>query len=314
MAEFRLHTLGCGSAKPTPRHNPACTVLDIRDRLFMIDCGEGAQKEFQRQRLKFNRLNHIFITHTHGDHILGLPGLLGTLALSGCDGEVTVHVFAEAIPLLKKMVSFFCGTLPYSLVFNPLQPEETIILDMKHLRVRTVPLRHRVPAVGFIFEEKEKARHLNREMADFHNLPLALRQRIKNGEDFTKEDGTIIPNHILTTPADPSFSYVHISDTAYIPELAEKIKGCTLLYHETTYLEQNIADAENRGHSTARQAAETALHAGAQALLTGHYSSRYRDESLFAEEAREVFPNVILNREGLEIDIPSLSDMFKARP
>lgn len=306
MSEFTLHTLGCGSAKPTPRHNPSCTVLNIRDRLFMIDCGEGAQKEFQRQKLKFNRLNHIFITHTHGDHVLGLPGLLGTLALSHCSGEVVVHTFPEAMKLLRKMVDFFCGPLPYSLRFEPVAMKEEVIYESKSLTVRTLPLRHRVPTVGYVFEEKPKPRHLNREMADFHKVPLAMRQQIKEGKDFMTPEGKIIPNEILTTPADPSASYAHISDTAYIPELAEKIGGVSLLFHETTYLSDNAAVALERGHSTAKEAAMTAVACGAKALLTGHYSSRYRDEKLFAEEARQVFPNVILNREGLSLDIQEI--------
>jgi len=272
----------------------------------MIDCGEGAQKEFQRRRLKFNKLNHIFITHTHGDHVLGLPGLLGTLALSKCDGELTIHTFPDAIHLLKKMVDFFCGALPYSLRWEPIEVAERVIFENKHLTVRTIPLAHRVPAIGFVFEEKPKERHLIREMADFHHVPVSMLSQIKCGADYVRDDGVVIPNEVLTSPADQSLSYAHISDTAYIPDLAGKIHGVTLLYHETTYLQEHAADALKRGHSTAREAAMVARDAEAGALLTGHYSSRYKNETKFAEEAREVFPNVILNHEGLSIDVSSL--------
>lgn len=307
MATFTLHTLGCGSAKPTPRHNPSCTVLDIRERLFMIDCGEGAQKEMQRQRLRMNRLNHIFLTHLHGDHCLGLPGLLGTLGLMGCEGEVSVHTFGHGIKILKRITDFFCGNLPYTLRFNEIDCTEAIVLETDALTIRTIPLEHRVPTVGYIFEEKPKPRHLIKEMLDFHQVPLSQRQFIKSGADFIKEDGTVIPNSMLTRDADPSLSYAHISDTSYMPGLADKIRGVDLLFHETTYLDENRAEAALRGHSTAKEAAMVARDAGAKALLTGHYSSRYKDEDLFRKEAEQIFGNVILNREGTEIRIDRLS-------
>lgn len=299
MSTFKIHTLGCGSAKPTVRHLPSCTVVNHRDNLFMVDCGEGAQRSFQMARLKFSRLNHIFLTHLHGDHVLGLPGLLSTLALGNEGGSITVHTFAEGEKILRTILDFFAKELSYELRFNVIRPEDAVILETPSLTVRTVKLHHRVPTVGFIFEEKPKLRHIRRDMIDFHQVPVAKIRDIKEGADFIKPDGTLIPNAMLTSAADPSLSYAHISDTIYMPGLAEKIGPVDLLFHETTYLDEHQAEAKARFHSTARQAAMVARDAGAKALLTGHYSSRYKDESRFVTEASEIFPNVILNHEGL---------------
>lgn len=301
MTDFGIYTLGCGSAKPTLRHQPSCTVVDHRNTLYMVDCGEGAQRSFQKMRLKFPRLRHIFLTHLHGDHVLGLPGLLSTLALGGNGGRMTIHTFEEGADILSKIIGFFARELSYDLDFNIIRPEDKVILDTPSLTVRTVRLRHRIPTVGYIFEEKPKPRHIIREMVDFHQVPVSRLAAIKAGEDFVKPDGTVIPNRVLTSDATPSHSYAHISDTIYMPELAEKIGPVDLLFHETTYLEENLGEARERFHSTARQAAAVARDAGAHALLTGHYSSRYKDDSMFKKEAEEVFSNVILNNEGLRL-------------
>ena len=303
MSTFTIHTLGCGSARPSLRHQPSCTVVEHRGSLYMIDCGEGAQLAFMRQHLSLSKLRHIFITHLHGDHVLGLPGLVSTLALSGNGGELTVHTFEEGARQLKAIIDYFCRDTPFNLSFNIIRPEEAVILETKSLTVRTIPLNHRIPTVGYVFEEKPKQRHINPSMTSFHNVPVAMMKKIKDGEDFIKPDGTIIPNKMLTTDADPSFSYAHISDTAYIPDIASKIGPVDLLFHETTYLDDLVEDARERGHSTARQAAMVARDAKAKKLLTGHYSSRYNDDSLFLKEAQEIYPNVILNKEGLRINL-----------
>lgn len=306
MPGFKIHTLGCGSAKPTVRHQPSSTVVEHNDTLYMVDCGEGTQRQFQMQRLKFSKLRHIFLTHLHGDHVLGLPGLLSSLALGGNGGKMTIHTFAEGEVILRQIIDFFAHDLGYDLEFNVIKPENAVILETPSLTVRTVKLRHRVPTVGYIFEEKPKQRHIRRDMIDFHGVPIYKINGIKQGADFVKPDGTVIPNHILTSDADSSLSYAHISDTIYMPELAEKIGPVDLLFHETTYLQSNAAEAKERYHSTAAQAAMVARDAGARALLTGHYSSRYKNEKDFLCEAKEVFPNVILNNEGLTINVKNV--------
>lgn len=299
MSTFVIHTLGSGSAKPTPRHQPSCTVVEHRGNLFMVDCGEGAQLAFMRQGLRFSRLSHIFLTHLHGDHVFGLPGLIGTLALSQIGGSLTIHTFEEGKTILSNIFETFNHNLPFDVHFNVIRQEEAVIYESSSLRVRTVPLRHTLPAVGYIFEEKPGLRHLRRDMCDFHGVPVYMFNNIKAGADFTRADGTVIPNNILTTPPSPPLSYAHISDTMYMPDLAPRIGPVDLLFHETTYLTDHAADAAGRGHSTAAQAAMVARDAGVKRLLTGHYSSRYADDEAFVREASTIFPNVIAGHEGL---------------
>lgn len=304
---FKIHTLGCGSAKPTLRHQPSCTVVEHHGNLYMIDCGEGAQLAFQHHHLKFSRLAHIFLTHLHGDHVFGLPGLVGTLGLAAMGGKLTIHTFEEGRRVLQSIFDYFSHDTPFDIEYNIIDPtREQIALETKNLIIRTVPLRHRVDAVGYVFEEKPSLPHIIKSECDFHGVPLSQYQAIKEGADFRKDNGLIIPNSRLVRPAAPPLSYAHLTDTSYFPELAASAGPVTLMMHETTYCDQHLADAAKRGHSTARQAATTARDAGAKWLLTGHYSSRYRDDNQFAEEARTIFPNVITNREGLVIDLNTL--------
>lgn len=303
MATFSLNVLGCGSAKPTPEHMPSCSVLNVRDSLYMIDCGEGAQLGLRRKGLKLNRLNHIFLTHLHGDHVFGLPGLLGTMGLMGREGHITIHTFESGIRILKEIIGYFCSDMPYEIRFNAIKAERAVIYEDVRLRIRTIPLKHRVPCVGYVFEEQPKPRHLDMAAVNFHGVPRSMYSAIKSGESFQKENGLIIPATALTKPPTPSYSYAHIGDTSYIPAIADEIGPVDLLYHESTYLTQHEADAKKRGHSTARQAAMMARDCGAKQLLLGHYSSRYKDDCLFAAEAREVFPNVIAAREGLTVNV-----------
>lgn len=306
MSDFNIHILGCGSAKPSGRHNPSSTVVDYRGNLYMIDCGEGAQQQMMRQHLKMSRLHHIFLTHLHGDHVFGLPGLLGTLALTRKGGGVTVHTSAEGKRILSEILDFFARDTDLEITFHVLDPHESqIAFENDSICVRTVPLNHRVDCMGYLFEEKPKLRHIRRDMIDFHNIPFTKIADIKRGDDYVTADGKVIANELLTTAAPPSYSYAHISDTRYIPTLAQTIKGTDLLFHETTYLDSDKGLARERYHSTSTEAATVARDAGAGMLVTGHYSSRYRNDQLFAMEAKKVFPNVILGNEGLKIDVTS---------
>lgn len=303
MEKFDVHVLGCGSAKPSPYHNPSSTVVDFRDNLFMIDCGEGAQKEFQRQHLKLSRLNHIFLTHLHGDHVFGLPGLIGTMALSGLEGDITIHTFDDGKKILSEIFNYFNRGLPIEVKFNVIKPEEAVIFESNTLIVRTLPLDHKIPAVGFVFEEKPRLRHIDRAMCDFHGVPLWAFNSIKAGEDFAKPDGVVVANRLLTKDPTPPRRYAHISDTAYMPGLAGKIRGVDLLFHESTYLSDNLDKARERGHSTATQAAQVAADAHVGRLLIGHYSSRYKNDGLFLKEAQTLFHNAVLGNEGLVLHI-----------
>lgn len=304
MAKFQIDYLGCGSATPTERHLPSCQVVDFRDRLLMIDCGEGAQLEFRRMRLKFSRLNHIFISHLHGDHFLGLPGLLSTLALHDTGGSVTIHTFREGIDILRKIMSVFCKETSFEIIYDEIEPARGTVLDDKSLTVECFPLYHRVPAVGYLFREKPKQRHLRGDMVKFHNIPVSQLVAIKEGADFVTDDGRVIPNSVLTTDADPAMSYAYCSDTMFDERVAEAVIGVDTLYHESTYLEDNAHLAGARGHSTAAQAGRIATMAGARRLVLGHYSKRYGDDMAFAREAAATFSGAIIPaREGLRLDL-----------
>lgn len=304
MAKFQIDILGCGSATPTARHQPSCQVVNFRDKLFMIDCGEGAQSQFRRMGLKFSRLNHIFISHLHGDHLFGLPGLLSTMALHEISGSVTVHIFRDGARLMKEWMDFFNRNSPFEIVYDIIEEgERRVVYEDSGLTVETFPLYHRTPCTGFIFREKEKLRHLRSDAVKFHAVPVSMLKSIKEGADFVKEDGRVILNSMLTSDPDPTMSYAYCSDTMMDMRVAEDIKGVDTVYHEATYDDSLETQARERGHSTARQAATIAVAAGAQRLIIGHFSKRYDSEEILLREAREVFPEVILANEGLKIDL-----------
>lgn len=305
MAKFQVIILGCGSATPSARHQPSCQVVDFRDKLFMIDCGEGAQSQFRRQGLKFSRLGHIFISHLHGDHVFGLPGLLSTMSLHEVQGRVTIHVFREGAELLKSWLDFFLRESSLEIVYDIIEPGESrVIYEDSGLTVETFPLYHRVPSTGFLFREKPKLRHLKGDMVKFHNVPVSQLQHIKEGADFVKEDGTVVPNSALTTDADPVMSYAYCSDTLHSLRVARAIEGVNTVYHESTYDDSLKKQAHDRGHSTAAEAADVAKIAGAERLILGHFSKRYVDgEDILLKEAQALFPNTVIANEGLRVDL-----------
>lgn len=304
MSYFNVTILGCGSAMPTLRHLPSSQVVSFHDRLFMIDCGEGTQLQMRRYGIPYGRLHNIFISHLHGDHFLGLPGLLSTLSLHDINGEITIHICREGAELLKTILAVLCRDAPYTLRYNVFDPSAAgIIYEDRTLTVENFPLHHRVPCSGFIFREKQGPRHMRGEMAKFYNIPHWQIPAIKDGADFVTADGTVIPNAHLTTEPSPAGSYAYCSDTAYDPRVAEAIAGITTVYHEATYGDDNEAKAGARGHSTARQAARIAAAAGASKLIIGHYSKTITDSAALAAQAAEEFKNVIAADEGLKIDI-----------
>ncbi len=303
-SNLTLNILGCGSATPSRRHLPACQVVEHNRELLMIDCGEGAQRSMMMQGLNFTRLRHIFISHLHGDHCLGLPGLLSTLSLHQMGGTLTVHTFEEGAEIFSKMVDFFCRERSFDLQFNILDPTvRQTAVETKSLIVEAFPLHHRVPTVGFLMREKPKQRHIIADAVKFFNVPVARMKDIKDGADFITPDGQVIANSRLTRDADPSASYAYCSDTLFDRTLADVVKGVDLLYHEATYADDATAKARERFHSTASQAARIALAAEAKRLVIGHYSKAYKDESQHLEQARAIFPETILANEGLRLDI-----------
>ena len=302
MADFDVHILGCGSATPSLRHLPACQVVDFRNRLMMIDCGEGAQLSLRRQHLKFSRLTDIFISHLHGDHFLGLPGLLSTLALHQEGGSLTIHIAEDGARLLRSIMNVLCRETSFELKYDIFDPEKGgVLIDDKSLTVTAFPISHRVPCSGFRFDEKPKMRHIRGDMVKFHNVPVYKMNEIRAGADFVTPDGHIIPNAVLTSDANPNVSYAYCSDTMYDERIVEHVEGVDVLYHEATYGDDKDFKAAPRGHSTARQAAEIARKAGVGKLVIGHFSKSYTDEAPLVEQARQIFPNTVAAYEGMVI-------------
>lgn len=305
MSYFKVNYLGVGCATPTVRHNPAAQLVDYHKHHMLIDCGEATQLQMQRYHHSFAGIDHIFISHLHGDHFLGLPGLLSTLSLHDIGGTVTVHTFAEGVELIRRVVDYVCRDRSYTLEFNVITPgTEQLLYDDNNLTVRSFPLYHRVPCVGFRFDEKPKLRHINGEMAEYYKVPHYLMNELRAGADLVLPDGTVIDNERLTTDPSPSLSYAYCSDTVYDERVARAVEGIDTLYHEATYGDDGAAKAMPRGHSTARQAARIAALAGARRLVLGHFSSSIQDEAALAQQAAEEFGGeVIIGAEGLTIDL-----------
>lgn len=304
MEPFRLHILGCGSALPTLKHFPTSQIVECRGKLFMVDCGEGAQLQMRRAGLSFTKMGHIFISHLHGDHCLGLIGLLSTFGLVG--RTAAMHVYADKAlgPMLEQQLSFYCHDLGYAVEFHPIDTScRKVIYEDRSLSVETLPLEHRMPCCGFLFREKPPLPHIRREMIDLYDIPVSQIQNIKLGADWTLPDGTVVPNSRLVAEADKPRAYAYVGDTRYLTHLHEQLDCVTTLYHEATYGEDHTANAEKYCHSTARQAGLVARDAGVGQLLLGHYSSRYDDEQVLLREAQGVFPRTRLVNEMDVIEI-----------
>lgn len=304
MEKFELYILGCGSALPTTRHFPTSQVLNVRDKLYMIDCGEGAQLQFRKSRLKFSRLNHIFISHLHGDHCFGLWGLISTLNLLGRTAELHIYSPRGLEALLLPTLAFFNRQMTYRVLFHEFDTDKpSLVYEDRSLTVTTIPLRHRIPCCGFLFAEKQGLNHIVRVMVDFYKVPLFEMNRIKNGADYVTPEGEVVPNRLLTRPADPPRRYAYCSDTICLPEIAGQLHGVDLLFHEATFASDNLGRAKETYHTTAVQAAELARSAEVKKLLIGHFSARYEDESVLLEEAREIFPETLLASEMLCVQV-----------
>lgn len=304
MQPFRMHVLGCGSALPTLRHYPSMQVVECRGKLFMIDCGEGAQLQIRRSGLSFSKIGHVFISHIHGDHCFGLIGLISTMGLLG--RTATLHVYAPVAleDMLRRQMALFCHDLGYEVVFHAVDTtEHKVVYDDRSLSVETLPLDHRMPCCGYLFREKPTLPHIRRDMIDLYGVPTWQINNIKAGQDYLCPDGTVVPHERLVVAADAPRAYAYCSDTRYMPTLPAMLSGVTTLYHESTYGEDNKAMAEKYYHSTAAQAAQVAAQADVRQLILGHYSSRYDDEQLLLREARQYFQNVCLSSEMHVFDL-----------
>ena len=300
---MKLHILGCYAATPRTLSNPTSQVLDIKNHLFLIDCGEGTQVALRKHKIKFSRISHIFISHLHGDHFFGLPGMVSTFQLLGREKEL--HIYGpkgikEAITLLLKVGNSWTR---YPLIFHELTSKESVLLyEDDKVKVTTIPLAHRIYTNGFLFQEKPQERSLNVAAVSKYNIDKAYYRVVKQGKDVTLEDGQVIPNSELTFDPPPPKSYAYCSDTVYDPSIVPLLKQADLLYHEATFLESESELARKTKHATAKEAATIAKEAGVHQLLLGHFSTRYKDTTMFAKEAQTVFPNVLLAEDGKEID------------
>jgi ribonuclease Z len=297
--KLKLHILGCYAAAPRTTTHPTAQVLELRNQLFLIDCGEGTQIELRRYGIRFTRIRHIFISHLHGDHFFGLPGLISTFRLLGREQEL--HIYGpkgirEAITLLLKLGQSWTN---YPLIFHELESREPQqILEDESLTVTTIPLKHRIYTNGFLFAEKPGKRKFNAVAARKYGIDRAYYRKIKDGADFTAEDGTLIKNELLTFDPGPVLKYAYCCDTSYNPEMVPYLKNADVLYHEATFLESEALLSQETGHSTATDAARIAKAADVGTLILGHYSTRYKSISPFREEALAIFPNVELAEDG----------------
>ena len=279
-------------------------MVEVREKVFMLDCAEGTQMQLRRCRVRFTKLSHVFITHLHGDHCFGLIGMISTFGLLGRTATLQIHAPEALGPELDHQIKFFTHDLGFAVEFHPVDTMvRQIVYEDKSTKVESIPLEHRVPCCGYLISEKPTLPHIRPEMMKCYEIPMSQVNNIKNGADWTTPDGEVIPHERLVRPADPVRSYAYISDTRYLPHLGEQLKGVSTLYHESTYGEDRLSSAEKYCHSTARQAALVAREAGVGKLLLGHYSSRYDDENVLLAEAKNVFENCFLTNEMGVFDV-----------
>lgn len=301
---MKLTILGCYAATPRTLSNPTSQVLEIKNRVFLIDCAEGTQVQLRKSKVKFSKINHIFISHLHGDHFYGLVGLISTFML--LNRESDLHVYGpkgikEIILLQLRASGSFTG---YNLYFHELESKQSeTIFEDDRVVVKTIPLNHRIYTNGFLFQEKNIERKLNIERVEHYQIDKLYYNKIKYGGDIKMENGTVIPNAELTFDPIPSKSYAYCSDTQYDESIVPIIENADYLYHESTFLESEAHLAEKTMHSTAIQAAKMARMANVKNLILGHFSTRYGDLSLFQKEAQTVFENTLLADDGKEFEM-----------
>ncbi len=297
---FELLILGSSAATPTANRNPTSQLLNIAERFFLIDCGEGTQMQLRKYKARFQSINHIFISHLHGDHILGLPGFLASMHLLGRQNELTVYGPKHLEDIITTIHKYSDTTLSYPLKFVYTQhKEKQLIWEDEKLEVYSIPLKHRIETTGFLFKEKPLPRNIDKYKLEKLNVSFAEIHKLKKGLDAIDNIGNSIKNADLTVAGPEPRSYAFCSDTKFFEALANDIQGVDLLYHESTFLEDKHDRAKTTFHSTAKQAAQMANLAKAKKLLLGHFSARYDKLDLFLDEAKPIFDNVELAKEGL---------------
>lgn len=304
--KFELTILGSGSAVPTFNRNSAAQVLNVLERYFLIDCAEGTQHQLRRFHIPYNKINHIFISHLHGDHYFGLIGLLSTLSLQGRKGAMHIYADARLQEIIDFQVTRMNSHFGFPVEFHSLSRQEEVIFEDKVITVTSFPLKHRydAPVCGFCFREKERERTIRKDMVDAWKVPVAFLQHLKKGADYVTSDGEVVENARLTFAPPPVRSYAYMTDTLYREQFADYVKGVDLLYHEATYGKDAESLAKDTFHSTAEQAACMARLVGAGKLLLGHFSARYPNPACLLSEAQAIFPNSYICSDGDVYEVP----------
>jgi ribonuclease Z len=296
---FSLTILGSSSAIPTTKRFPTAQLLNVDERFFLIDCGEGAQIQLSRFKLRAAKINHIFISHLHGDHIFGLFGLISTFSMMGRENNLNIYAESRLADILKCHLAYYGENLPFQVKFIPIPASHSkLIYEDEKLSVTTIPLKHRVPTCGFLFREKQKLSNIRKEIIERYKIPIREMNKIKEGADFKTEDGKVIPNYKLTFPAFKPRSYAYITDTRVLEKNIPLLQDVDLLYHEATFLERDAELAHQTFHSTAKEAATIALKCNASKLLIGHFSVRYKSSQAFVEEAQSIFKETYAVEDG----------------
>lgn len=306
---FTLNVLGTASALPTTERYPSAHVLDVRGRLFMIDCGEGAQMQLRRAKVSFLKIEHICLSHNHGDHVFGIFGLLSTMGMLGRSSTLNIYAPKSFRPVLDFFMTHFGEGVKYEINLVELEMSEPeVVYENRTTELLAFPLNHRVDTFGFIIREKVPSYNVYKEAISRYGLTLAEIGALKRGEDVIREDCVIPHSEAAYIPFVPR-SYAYCSDTAPFPELVQWIKGVSLLYHEATFPEEMAEMAEKTFHSTTVQAARTAFDAGVGRLLVGHYSSRFPSVDFYLDQMRDIFPEVALAHDGDVVEIPYIRNL-----
>lgn len=301
---FELTILGSSSAVPTSKRNLTAHVLNVHERFFLIDCGEGTQIQIRKNKIRFGKIDHIFISHLHGDHIFGLFGLISTFNLLNRDKDLHIYAHPELEKFLNRHIEYFEKSLSFKILYHHLNPKKNeLIYEDDKVTVETIPLKHRVPTCGFKFTEKPHLYNLKKNVVQTYQVPISKIQSIKEGADFINEEGEVIPNHKLTLPPYKSRSYAYCTDTAYTEKIIPIIQDVDLLFHEATFSKNLKDQAKQTMHSTSEQAAEIAKKAEIKKLILGHFSARYKDVSPIINEAKEIFPNTYAAEDGEKYSI-----------
>jgi len=301
---MRITILGNNSAIPACGRHPTAQIVEIREQLLLVDCGEGTQMQMQRYGIRTRRIHHIFISHLHGDHYFGLIGLLTSMGLLGRTEPVHLYAPPKLEDIINIQLNAAATVLPYELRFIPIEDDDSkMLINTPYITVQCFPTEHRIPCHGFVFESKKGGRVLLPEACRTYEIPAAYYARLKEGADYMQKNGELVKNEWVTSDPPPPQKYAYCADTLFTESFLSHIAGADIMYHESTYLNDLAQRARERFHSTALEAAQLAQKAGVKRLLLGHFSSKYEDLSVFEQEARSIFPATEITQEGMSFEV-----------